>query len=112
MFNFALGLYIPPGFINIRYGMFIIFGSMCVLAALQFYFTYPETCGKTIEEIEELFLPGAPKPWNTKPGHSRLDAMIDEANREHLTMADVKAGKRNISVAEHREENVDNSEKV
>lgn len=92
--------------------MFIIFGSMCMLAAIQFYFTYPETCGKTIEEIEELFLPGAPKPWHTKPGHSRLDAMIDEANREHLTMADIQAGKRNASLVEHHEENIDNTEKV
>lgn len=54
-FNFALGLYIPPGFINIRWGMFIVFGSMCVLAAIQFFFTYPETCNKTLEEIGKHF---------------------------------------------------------
>ena len=52
LFNFALGLYIPPGFISITWGMFIVFGCMCFLAAVQFYFTYPETCGKTLEEIE------------------------------------------------------------
>lgn len=42
LFNFALGLYIPPGFLNIRYGLFIVFGVMCCLAAVQFYLTYPE----------------------------------------------------------------------
>jgi Sugar (and other) transporter len=42
LFNFALGLYIPPGFQNIRWGLFIVFGCMCILAAIHFYFTYPE----------------------------------------------------------------------
>lgn len=40
------------------------------------YFTFPEICGKTIEEIELLFGKGGPKPWNTIPGGSRLDAEI------------------------------------
>ena len=92
-FNFALGLYIPPGFISIRYGMFIIFGTMCMLAAVQFYFTYPETCNKTLEEIEELFAPDAPKPWKTKPGGSKLDALIADVQEKHLTIADVTDGK-------------------
>lgn len=35
LFNFALGLYIPPGFQNIKWGMFIVFGSMCVLGAVS-----------------------------------------------------------------------------
>ncbi|KAF7190459.1 High-affinity glucose transporter [Pseudocercospora fuligena] len=92
LFNFALGLYIPPGFINIRWGMFIVFGSMCVLAAIQFFFTYPETCNKTLEEIEEMFAPGAIKPWKTKPGHSKLDALVAEVTEKHLTIDDVKRG--------------------
>lgn len=35
LFNFALGLYIPPGFQNIKWGMFIVFGSMCILGAVS-----------------------------------------------------------------------------
>lgn len=90
LFNFALGLYIPPGFINIRWGMFIVFGAMCVLAALQFFFTYPETANKSLEEIEEMFAPGGPKPWHTKPGESKLDMLINEAAEKRLTMADAQ----------------------
>jgi hypothetical protein len=41
------------------------------------YFRYPETCNKTIEEIEEMFAKGAPPAWTTKKGGSRLDAMIE-----------------------------------
>ena len=89
LFNFALGLYIPPGFRNITYGMFIIFGCMCVLGAIQFYFMYPETCGKSLEEIEAMFAPGGPKPWHTKPGESKLDTLVEEARAKNYTMEDV-----------------------
>lgn len=76
LFNFALGLFIPPAFLNITYKVFIIFGILCFAAAAQAFFTYPETCGKTLEEIEVLFSSAGPKPWKTKPGDSRLDAEI------------------------------------
>jgi MFS family permease len=77
LFNFALGLFTPPAFQNITWKTFIIFGVLCIGAAVQAFFTYPETCGKTLEEIELLFSKGGPKPWRTKPGGSRLDAEIE-----------------------------------
>jgi MFS family permease len=58
LFNFALGLFLPPAFVHITYKIFIIFGVLCFGAAVQADFTYPETCGKTIEEIELLFSKG------------------------------------------------------
>ncbi|KAF2150933.1 MFS transporter [Myriangium duriaei CBS 260.36] len=112
LFNFALGLYIPPGFINIRYGMFIVFGLMCILAAIQFYFTYPETAGKSLEEIELMFAHGGPKAWKTKRGHSRLDTLVDQAREKHLTVEEITAerlgslpGANNST--KHTEENVE-----
>lgn len=93
LFNFALGLYIPPGFQNITWKMFIVFGAMCVLAAIHFFLTYPETCGKTLEEIEEMFAPGGPKPWHTKPGGSKLNAHIDavRAHSKHINYDTMEA---------------------
>lgn len=76
LFNFAIGLFVPPGFRNITYKIFIIFGILCFGSACQTFFTYPETAQKTLEEIEILFSPDGPKPWKTKPGDSRLDAEI------------------------------------
>ena len=35
LFNFALGFFIPPGFRNITYNMFIVFGALCLGAAVQ-----------------------------------------------------------------------------
>ncbi|KAB8261655.1 hypothetical protein BDV32DRAFT_121245 [Aspergillus pseudonomiae] len=76
--------------------MFIVFGVMCILAAIQFYFTYPEACGNTLEEIEEMFSPSGPKPWQTQPGNSKLDALVDDvrANHKHINMGatESKAG--------------------
>ncbi|EXJ65467.1 hypothetical protein A1O7_01808 [Cladophialophora yegresii CBS 114405] len=103
LFNFALGLYIPPGFQNIKYGMFIVFGCMCVLAAVQFYFTYPETCNKSLEEIEFLFSKEGPKPWNTRPGESRLDRLIDEAREKRITVEEVQNKRTSTDRALHVE---------
>ncbi|KAI1434521.1 general substrate transporter [Xylaria sp. CBS 124048] len=76
VFNFALGLFTPPAFLNIQYKIFIIFGVLCFGSAIQAFLSYPETCGKTIEEIELLFAKGAPPPWKTKKGGSRLEAEV------------------------------------
>ena len=76
LFNFAIGLFIPPGFQHITWKLFIIFGILCVAAAVQAFFTYPETCGKSLEEIETMFRKGGPKPWRTKPGGSLLDQKV------------------------------------
>lgn len=55
LFNFAIGFFIPPAFQNISWKLFIIFGILCVGASIQAFVSYPETAGKTIEEIELLF---------------------------------------------------------
>jgi hypothetical protein len=86
LFNFALGLYIPPGFQNIIWKMFIVFGAMCVLAAIHFFFTYPETCGKTLEEIEKMFAPGG-----LEPGGS-IDAVRAHSKHINYDTMEVKAG--------------------
>jgi hypothetical protein len=55
LFNFAIGFFIPPAFQNISWKLFIIFGVLCVGASIQAFVSYPETAGKTIEEVELLF---------------------------------------------------------
>ncbi len=77
VFNFALGMFTPPAFVNISWKLFIIFGVLCIAAAAWFYLLCPETCGKTLEEVELMFAPGGPLPWDTKKGDSRLAAEIE-----------------------------------
>jgi hypothetical protein len=90
LFNFALGLFIPPAFKNINYQTFIIFGVLCFAAAVQFFVSYPETGRKSLEEIEEMFRKGGPKPWKTKLGGSLLDERT----------ASVAAEQRKVSLAD------------
>ncbi|EMD91446.1 hypothetical protein COCC4DRAFT_57526 [Bipolaris maydis ATCC 48331] len=85
LFNFAIGLFIPPAFLNIKWGLFIVFGVLCLLAATQFFFTYPETCGKTLEEIEVLFSKDGPHAWQTKKGSEHIGQ-----NTENVAAAQAK----------------------
>lgn len=36
-----------------------------------------------------MFSPAGPKPWHTKPGHSRLDALIEQAREKQTTVEEV-----------------------
>ncbi|KAH7130608.1 general substrate transporter [Dendryphion nanum] len=105
LFNFAIGLFIPPAFLNIRWKLFIVFGVLCLGGAIQFYFTYPETCGKTIEEIEVLFGKDGPHAWKTRKGHSRLDQEVAEVSNSKLH-GEAKASIEKVIAQENRGEKV------
>lgn len=79
--NFALAYYVPPAMNNIGYKTFIIFGVFCMAMFIHMFFMWPETAQKTLEEIDELFAPGAIKPWKTKVGGSRLRTEAEEIQR-------------------------------
>ncbi|KAK7535937.1 sugar transporter [Phyllosticta citribraziliensis] len=64
IFNFALAYFVPPAFRNIQWKTYIIFGVFCLWSTIHSYFGYPETAGKTLEEIDLVFEPGV-KPWKT-----------------------------------------------
>lgn len=36
-----------------------------------------------------MFSKGGPRPWHTKPGHSKLDAMVEEAREKNLHVKEV-----------------------
>ena len=48
----------------------------------RIFLLYPETCGKTLEEIEVLFSKEGPAPWKTHRGESRLQAEIEAIERK------------------------------
>ncbi|CRG91795.1 putative quinate permease [Talaromyces islandicus] len=53
--DFIIGVVTPTMMDNIGYGTYIFFGGMCFLAGVWAFFLVPETSGKTLEEIDELF---------------------------------------------------------
>ncbi|KAJ9663260.1 high affinity glucose transporter [Coniosporium apollinis] len=54
--NFALGYFVPPAFVNIQWRTYLIFGVFCVTMFIHVFFLFPETAGKTLEEVEGMFL--------------------------------------------------------
>ncbi|KAK9475107.1 general substrate transporter [Dipodascopsis tothii] len=89
--NFALAFYVPPAFNDIGYKTFLIFGVFCMVMFVHIFLTFPETACKTLEEIDELFKPGAPPAWRTKVGSTRLDdeaaelaGDVEKADEKHI----------------------------
>lgn len=76
-FNFALGYFVPPGFVNIKWKVYILFGVFCTAMLLHVFFLFPETSGKTLEEVEEMFTDPSGVPyigipaWKTKNEFNR-----------------------------------------
>jgi hypothetical protein len=92
IFNFALSYFVPPAFVNIQWKVYIIFGVFCTAMTIHVFFLFPETAGKTLEEVEELFLSDV-KPWNTHVDYNKI-------RREEHGEIDAE---RKLSHAMHRE---------
>lgn len=67
MFNFALAWAVPPGLSTIAYKTYFIFGTFNFAAFIHIFFMFPETAGRTLEEIEDVFNQGHVfTAWNVK----------------------------------------------
>ncbi|KAL1997629.1 hypothetical protein VTN02DRAFT_1234 [Thermoascus thermophilus] len=53
--NFAVGISTSPFLHASDYGAFIFFGCITTIGAIYVYFLVPETKGRTLEEMDELF---------------------------------------------------------
>ncbi|AET37579.1 sugar porter family MFS transporter Ecym_1345 [Eremothecium cymbalariae DBVPG len=54
-FNFALAMFVPSAFKNITWKTYVIFGIFGICLTIQTYFMFPETKGKTLEEIDQMW---------------------------------------------------------
>ncbi|KAF2492482.1 high affinity glucose transporter [Lophium mytilinum] len=84
IFNFALSYFVPPAFVNIQWKVYVIFGVFCTTMSIHTFFCFPETSGKTLEDVEEMFFSGI-KPWNTRVEFRKIIAA------EHGDMTDKEA---------------------
>lgn len=65
IFNFALSYFVPPAFENIKWKTYLVFGVFCFAMTVHVFFCFPETAGKTLEEVETMFTTPGLKPWTT-----------------------------------------------
>lgn len=79
-FNFALGYFVPPSFENIKWKTYIVFGVFCACMFIHVLLCFPETAGKSLEEVEAMFTNGkgsrkylGTPPWRTSVQKRTLD---------------------------------------
>lgn len=53
--NFIIGVIVPIMIEDAGYGTYVFFAIMCVLAGVWAFFLVPETKGKTLEEMDDVF---------------------------------------------------------
>ncbi|EJD07765.1 general substrate transporter [Fomitiporia mediterranea MF3/22] len=95
LFNFALAWAVPPGLSNIAYKTYFIFGTFNFAAFIHILFMYPETKGRTLEEIEDVFAQGHLfTAWKIKPtvGLKTLEDVKRSAKAEYADEKSSDAG--------------------
>lgn len=60
--NFWFALYIPTAMDKISWMLYMMFFAICMVMAIAIYLFYPESAGKTLEEMDFLFAKGR-NPW-------------------------------------------------
>lgn len=82
IFNFALAYFVAPAFTNITWRTYIIFGVFCAAMTVQIFFSYPETAGRTLEEIERIFETNAPAWRSAAVERGAFEARVEEVRHK------------------------------
>ncbi|CAI6340409.1 unnamed protein product [Periconia digitata] len=75
--NCILAFAVPPLLWSINWKMYMIFGAFNGAALVHMFLTAPETKGKTLEEMDDVFDSGIPA-WKTRATTSRLDQLTHD----------------------------------
>lgn len=88
IFNFALSYFVPPAFVNIKWKTYLIFGVFSFAMAVHSFLCFPETAGKTLEEVEDVFAAKTPA-WKTS---------VEKNTTRDLGGDDAESGEKKNSV--------------
>lgn len=79
----------PPAFENIQWKVYILFGVFCAAMFIHVFFLFPETAGKSLEDVEQMFTDpkgfkylGTPA-WRTHVVKRTLDSDVFEEKEKH-----------------------------
>lgn len=95
IFNFAIAMFTPSAFKNITWKTYMVFATFCGCMFLHVFFFFPETKGKRLEEIGQMWDEKVPA-WKSASWQPSIPILSD--NELHSKM--------NV---EHREEDLLNS---
>lgn len=81
IFNLALALFVPPAFTNIQWKTYMIFGTFCAVMTVYVFLLYPETTGKSLEEIDFVFEARVPAWRSAEVGGTFEDRVHDAEHK-------------------------------
>lgn len=84
--NCILAFAVPPLLWSINWKMYMIFGTFNALAFIHMFLTAPETKGKTLEEMDDVFDSGIPA-WKAGKVGSRIDQIERDIETGNLKVA-------------------------
>ncbi|KAI7400527.1 general substrate transporter [Hortaea werneckii] len=104
-FNFALGYFVPPAFENITWQTYVIFAVFCTAMTIHVFFMFPETAGKPLEEVNEMFegphgikYIGVPA-WKTKNYYSQTARMEHDQDLEKKLSSELPVTRETATAA-------------
>ena len=96
--NCALAFAVPPLLWTINWKMYLIFAAFNLAAFVHMFLSAPETKGKTLEEMDEVFDAGRPA-WRAALKGSRLDQLQKDIEAGHLKVTSPVSSGGNGSAA-------------
>nr|AYF55693.1 high affinity glucose transporter [Shiraia sp. slf14] len=89
--NCILAFAVPPLLWSINWKMYMIFATFNGLAFIHMFLTAPETKGKTLEEMDDVFDTGIPA-WKTGKVESRLEQLQRDIEKGDVKVSTKGAG--------------------
>lgn len=96
IFNFALSFIVPVALTNVKWKTYIIFGVFCFAMTVHAFLCFPETSGKTLEEIEAVLESKTPA-WKTHV--TKPNVTLDHLDLENKAAATPQSGDEKVDAA-------------
>lgn len=81
--NFAIAMFTPPAFENIQWRTYTIYASFCAVMFVQVFFFFPETRGKRLEEIDQIWTQKVPA-WKSGSWQPEVPLVADSQLTEKM----------------------------
>lgn len=89
LFNFALAWAAPPMLTHIQWKTYFVFGTFNFAACIHFFFCFPETAQRSLEEIEDVFAQGHEySAWAVSRSVGKKDLTDVLAHKESIEKSD------------------------
>lgn len=85
IFNFAIAMFTPSSFKNITWKTYIIYAVFCACMFVHVFFFFPETKGKRLEEIAQIWEEGVPA-WKSASWTPLIPLATDAELRGKLSV--------------------------